>query len=79
MQDEILFERLIKEGYQIDGHLSENIRQNDMSSLTLETKELGNSTSSKKREDKSVVIRDSDGNEKRVSSIMMGYNKQGFI
>lgn len=78
MQDENMFERLIKEGYQIDGHLSENIRQNDMSSLTLETKELGNSTSSKKREDKSVVIRDSDGNEKRVSSIMMGYNKQGI-
>lgn len=69
--DQNEFEKLISEGYTIDGSLALDV--NDLTQLNVKTESI-NSTP---REDKTVTV---EGDiTKRVSSMMFGYNKSQII
>lgn len=70
------YERLKEKGYVEDGVLK--IPFSELTTMYTNTEAVTNN-SSKERVDKTVVVTDSKNNSKRVSSIMMGYNKAGII
>lgn len=65
------YERLKKEGY-----TEEKIQTNfdNVSRMNVFSSPMGPN-----RDDRGVIVTDSNGNMKRTSSIMMGYNKQGIV
>lgn len=65
------YEILKKQGYTEE---QINLALDQLSNIKLESAPLAPN-----REDKSVVVKDSHGVEKKTSSIMMGYNKKGIL
>lgn len=66
-------EKLIKQGYSIE---EIRVALNGLSTIALSSQEkeaLGEG-----RDDRTVYVTPQNGEEKKTSSIMMGYNKQGI-
>ena len=76
MIDNKEYERLVKEGYIEAGSLV--IRVDDITKIELSPEQVKSEMSKQGfREDKQVVLVDSQGRTKKLSSLMFGYNKQG--
>lgn len=68
-------ENKIPNGYQKIGDLDVNI--DDLSKMIINEKAVSPTPTGKKREDKEVILKVGD-KSKRISSIMLGYNKRGI-
>lgn len=71
------YERLIKEGYIEEGTLV--IKVDDITRMQLTEEQVKSAASNQGvRHDKGVVVIDKQGRMKKISSIMMGYNKKNI-
>lgn len=71
------YEKLVKQGYIEAGTLV--IRVDDITKLELSSQEVKpEETNQKTRQDKSVVVIDNQGRMKKVSSLLLGYNKKNI-
>lgn len=71
------YEKLIKQGYIEAGTLVVHV--DDITKLELSSQEVKpEETNQKARQDKSVVVIDNQGHMKKVSSILLGYNKKNI-
>lgn len=79
MQDENEYERLLKEGYIVEGKVDFNMPlAGELTTLKLTEEAIKKTNAKQVRRDKTVVVHDKLGQTKKISSIMMGYNKQGI-
>jgi len=68
---------LLEHSYVENGTLIIDV--DDITTLDIKEEEVNNLVSSqKKRFDKGVILRDKNGKEKKLSSILLGYNKRGI-
>lgn len=69
------YEKLTEDGYTKEGNI--NLQTDNLTTMTTTTEAVSQDNNNA-RQDKTVIVNDRENHTKRVSSIMMGYNKAGI-